>query len=144
MIILTTSAQAQTLSIIPRQYDDSAFTMSIRDDSTNVTKLYQNLSGTTVGNYMTFNNVFNPVLVEAHFFDLYLYIDYDFWNTNNSFWNLYDVLWNVDGNFKEDIYRDKVFCTDQDIDQLNDNDHYNLNKGQYTTYDGYDNTYLVV
>ena len=67
MIILTTSAQAQTLSIIPRQYDDSAFTMSIRDDSTNVTKLYQNLSGTTVGNYMTFNNVFNPVLVEAHF-----------------------------------------------------------------------------
>jgi hypothetical protein len=40
---------------------------------------------------------------------------------------------NVDANQKEDIYRDKIFCTDQDIDQLNDNDHYKLNEGQYTT-----------
>jgi len=143
MIILTTSTLAQTLSIIPRQYDDSDFTMSIRDDSTNITKLYQNKSGTTVGNYLTFNNVFNPVLVEGHFFDIHLYIDYDFWNTNNSFWNLYDVLWQVDSGFKEDIYRDKVFCTDQDIDQLNDNDHYQLNKGQFTEYKGFDNTYTV-
>jgi len=143
MIILTTSTLAQTLSIIPRQYDDSAFTMSIRDDSTNITKLYQNKSGTTVGNYLTFNNVFNPVLVEGHFFDIHLYIDYDFWNTNNSFWNLYDVLWQVDSGFKEDIYRDKIFCTDQDIDQLNDNDHYQLNKGQFTEYKGFDNTYTV-
>ena len=58
MIILTTSTSAQTLKVIPRQYDDSDFTMSIRDDSTNVTKLYQNLSGTTTGNYLTFTNVF--------------------------------------------------------------------------------------
>ena len=144
MIILTTSTSAQTLKVIPRQYDDSDFTMSIRDDSTNVTKLYQNLSGTTVGHYLTFTNVFNPVLVEGHFFNLYLYIDYDFWNTNNSFWNLYDILWQVDGNYKEDIYRDKIFCTDQDIDQLNDNDHYKLNKGQFTTYDGFNNDYIVI
>ena len=143
MIILTTSASAQTLSVIPRQYDDSSFTMSIRDDSTNITKLYPNKSGTTVGNYLTFTNAFSPVLIEAHFFDLYLYIDYDFWNTNNSFWNLYDVLWQVDSGFKEDIYRDKIFCTDQDIDQLNDNDHYQLNKGQFTEYKGFDNTYIV-
>jgi len=143
MIILTTSATAQTLSIIPRQYDDSRFTMSIRDDSTNITKEYQNLTATTVGNYMTFTNVFNPVLVEAHFFDLYLYIDYNFWQTNNSFWNLYDILWQVDSDFKEDIFRDKIFCTDQDIDQLNDNDHYKLNKGQYTHYNGFNNTYSV-
>ena len=144
MIILTTSATAQTLKVIPRQYDSIGFTLSIRDDSTNITKLYQNKNGTISGNYLTITNVFNPVLVEAHFFDLYLYIDYDFWNTNNSFWNLYDVLWNVDGNFKEDIYRDKIFCTDQDIDQLNDNDHYELNKGQFITYDGFNNDYKVI
>ena len=143
MIILTTSTSAQTLKVIPRQYDDSDFTMSIRDDSTNVIKLYQNLSGGTIVDYLTFTNVFNPVLVEAHFFDIHLYIDYDFWNTNNSFWNLYDVLWQVDSGFKEDIYRDKIFCTDQDIDQLNDNDHYQLNKGQFTEYKGFDNTYTV-
>tara|TARA_R100000951_G_scaffold95328_1_gene84342 strand:+ start:409 stop:843 length:435 start_codon:yes stop_codon:yes gene_type:complete len=143
MIILTTSTSAQEISVIPRQYNDSQFTMSIRDDSTNVTKLYNINTASTSGNYLTFDNVFNPVLVENHFFDLYLYIDYNYWNTNNSFWNLYDVLWQVDSDYKEDIYRDKVFCTDQDIDQLNDNDYYKLNKGQYTFYNGYDNTYTV-
>ena len=63
MIILTTSAAAQTLKVIPRQYDKVGFTMSIRDDSTNITKLYQNINGTISGNYLTFTNVFNPVLV---------------------------------------------------------------------------------
>jgi|TARA_R110000803_G_scaffold39325_1_gene84903 hypothetical protein len=143
MIILTTSASAQTLSVIPRQYNDSQFTMSIKDDSTNVTVFYDITTGTTLGNYLNFDNVFNPLLVENHFFDLHLYIDYNYWNTNNSFWNLYDILWQVDSDYKEDIFRDKIFCTDQDIDQLNDNDHYELNKGQYKSYDGFDNTYIV-
>ena len=143
MIILTTSAQAQILSVIPRQYDDSSFTLRVRDDSTNVTVDYLNQTATTVGNYLQINRIFNPVLVEAHFYDLSLFIDYNFWNTNNSFWNLYDVLWQVDSDYKEDIFRDRIFCTDQDIDQLNDNDYYQLNKGQYTHYNGFNNTYTV-
>ena len=143
MIILTTSTSAQALSVIPRQYNDNEFTMSIRDDSTNVTKFYNIDTAVTSGNYLTFDNVFNPVLVENHFYDLYLYIDYNYWNTNNSFWDLYDILWQVDSGYKEDIYSDKVFCTDQDIDQLNDNDYYKVNKGQYSFYNGYDNTYTV-
>ena len=36
-----------------------------------------------------------------------------------------------------------IFCSDQDIDQDN-NDYYDLNDGQYTTYDGSDNTYIVI
>ena len=143
MIILTTSAQAQEFSVIPRQYDDSAFTIRVRDDSTNVTVDYLNQSGTTSGNYLKINLVFNPILVEAHFYDLSLFVDYNFWNTNNSFWNLYDILWQIDSNQKEDIFNDKIFCTDQDIDQLNDNDHYKLNKGQYSHYNGFNNTYTV-
>jgi len=143
MIILTTSTASQTFSVIPRQYDDSDFTIRVRDDSTNITVNYLNKTGTIVGNYLQINNVFNPVLVEAHFYDLHMFVDYDFWNTNNSFWNLYDILWQIDGNYKEDIFRDRVFCTDQDIDQLNDNDHYKLNKGQYTHYNGFNNTYIV-
>jgi len=143
MIILTTSAQAQEISVIPRQYDDSSFTIRVRDDSTNVTVDYLNQSGTTVGNYLQVNLVFNPILVEAHFYDLSLFVDYNFWNTNNSFWNLYDIFWQIDSNFKEDIFNDRIFCTDQDIDQLNDNDHYLLNKGQYTHYNGFNNTYTV-
>ena len=80
MIILTTTAAAQTISVIPRQYDDSAFTLRVRDDSTNVTVDYLNQTGTIVGNYLQFNRAFAPVLVEAHFYDLYLFIDYNYWN----------------------------------------------------------------
>jgi|TARA_R110000803_G_scaffold66657_1_gene128197 hypothetical protein len=144
MIILTTSTASQTLSVIPRQYNDSQFTMDIRDDSTNVNVLYHINTAVTSGNYLTFGNVFNPILVENHFYDLYLYIDYNYWNTNNSFWNLYDVLWQVDSDYKEDIFRDRIFCTDQDIDQLNDNDHYDMNKGKFTSYNGYNNDYIVI
>jgi len=146
MIILTTAASAQTLSIIPREYVDS-FGMDIRDDSTNVTKQYDitkaGNSIATVGNYLNFNATFNPILVENHFFDFRLYIDYNFWNTNYSLWNFYEVKWNTDDGQVIDIYNDKIFCTDQDVDQLNQNDYYKLNKGQYTHYNGFNNTYTV-
>lgn len=143
MIVLTTSAQEQQLSVIPRDYTD-AFTFDIRDDSTNVTVKYNVTNAVTVGNYLNFGIVFSPILVENHFYDLSMYIDYNYWNTNNSFWNLYDILWELDSNYKEEVYKDRIFCTDQDIDQLNDNDYYQLNKGQYITYNGNDNTYLVI
>lgn len=146
MIILTTSALAQTLKVIPREYSGS-FSMTVRDDSTNVIKLYDITTAgnavATVGNYLSFNNVFNPVLVENHFFDLRLYIDYNYWNTNYSLWQLYEVKWNEDSGQVLDIFNDKIFCTDQDVDQLNQNDYYQLNKDQFTFYDGFDNTYTV-
>jgi len=142
MIILTTSAAAQTLSVIPREYSES-FTMTVRDDNTNVTKQYDITSASTSNNYLTFDNIFNPTLVENRFFDLRLYIDYNFWNTNYSFWNLYEVKWNTDDGQNIDIYNDKIFCTDQDVDQLNQNDYYKINKDQYTFYNGSDNTYTV-
>jgi hypothetical protein len=142
MIILTTSAAAQTLSVIPREYSDS-FTMTVRDDNTNVTKQYEITSASTSNNYLTFDNIFNPILVENRFFDLRLYIDYNFWNTNYSFWNLYEVKWNTDDGKNIDIYNDKIFCTDQDVAQLNQNDYYKINKDQYTFYNGSDNTYTV-
>ena len=146
MIILTTSALAQTLKVIPREYANS-YTMTVRDDSTNVIKSYDITTAgnavATVGNYLSFNNVFNPVLVENHFFDLRLYIDYNFWNTNYSLWELYEVKWNEDSGQVLDIFNDKIFCTDQDVDQLNQNDYYQLNKDQFTFYDGFDNTYTV-
>ena len=143
MIVLTTSAQEQQLSVIPRDYTDT-FTFDIRDDSTNVTVKYNVTNAATVGNYLNFGIVFSPILVENHFYDLSMYIDYNYWNTNNSFWNLYDTLWQLDSNYKEEVYKDRIFCTDKDIVHLNDNDYYQLNKGQYITYNGNDNTYLVI
>jgi len=142
MIILTTSATAQTLSVIPRDYLTD-FIMSIRDDSTNVVKTYQITGATQVGNYLTFTNIFNPILVENHFYDVTLETANSFWNTNFNLWQNDTTLWNVDDTNDGVIYKDRVFCTDQDIDQ-NNNDYYNLNKGQYTTYNGYDNTYIVI
>jgi hypothetical protein len=141
MIILTTSAAAQTLSVVPRIYS-SEFTMSIRDDSTNVKVFYEIQNAVTSGNYLDFTKIFNPILVENHFYNLELYVDYNFWNTNYGFWQLDNFKWNEDERQFLDIYNDKIFCTDQDINQL-ENDHYKLNKGEYVHYNGFDNTYQV-
>ena len=66
MIILTTSSASQLLSVIPREYSD-AFSMAIRDDSTNVIKYYDVTNATQSGNYLNFNITFSPILVENHF-----------------------------------------------------------------------------
>jgi len=121
MIILTTSATAQNLLVIPRTYT-STFTMEIRDDSTNVSVDYAITTAILAGNYVSFNNVFSPKLVENHFYDLTLF---------------------KDAAKTIAIYKDRIFCTDQDIDQTT-NDHYKLNKGQYTSYDGFNNDYIVI
>mgnify|MGYP003625492536 CR=1 FL=1 len=142
MIILTTSELAQKLSVIPREYT-AIFSMNITDDSTNVTKIYNITNAVTSGNYLTFENIFNPKLVEAHYFNLSLFADYNFWNSNFNFWQLDNNKWNETEREIAEIYNDKIFCTDQDIDQLDFNDHYQLNKGQFTEYDGFDNTYTV-
>tara|TARA_R110000796_G_scaffold248169_1_gene374694 strand:+ start:433 stop:798 length:366 start_codon:yes stop_codon:yes gene_type:complete len=121
MIILTTNTTAQDLSIIPRTYI-STFTVEIRDDSTNVIVDYLITNATTIGNYLTFSNIFVPVLVEGHFYDLQIFSDASKTNT---------------------IYRDRIFCTDQDINQTTNN-HYKLNKGEYTEYNGFNNDYIVI
>ena len=124
MIILTTSTAAQNLSVIPRKYDSIPFKMSIRDDSTNIIVIYTIAAATTVGNYLQFSQAFAPVLVENHFYDIHLYTE-------------------TASGYKEDIFKDRIFCTDQDVNQLNESSHYKLNEGQYTQYDGFNNTYTV-
>jgi len=54
MIVLKTIATAQNFKVIPRVYADE-FTLSVRDDSTNVIKTYQITGATTTGNYLTFS-----------------------------------------------------------------------------------------
>jgi hypothetical protein len=121
MIILTTSITAQNLLVIPRTYI-STFTLEIRDDSTNVSVDYSITTATLAGNYLSFSNTFAPKLVEGHFYDLTLFSDVAKTNV---------------------IYKDRIFCTDQDIDQTT-NDHYKLNEGQFTTYNGSNNDYIVI
>jgi hypothetical protein len=121
MIIIRPIATAQTFNIIPRQYVNT-FTMVLRDDSTNVIVDYAISDGSIVGNYLNFTNIFSTPLVEAHFYDLTLYSD--------------SLKTNV-------IYKDRLFCTAQDINQTTNN-HYKINEGQFTSYDGYNNDFIVV
>ncbi len=149
MIVLTTDA-SQTLSIIPREYLGQ-FYVDVRDASLNKTFSYFNgiSDSDTSGNYLFFTNSYVDseavsIFIEGRFYDLDLYADFNYWNMNLSYWELYDEVWQTDSNQTEVIYKDKLFCTDQDIDQLNDNDHYELNKGQYTSNDSFDNEYIVI
>tara|TARA_R100000951_G_scaffold65304_1_gene55108 strand:- start:189 stop:374 length:186 start_codon:yes stop_codon:yes gene_type:complete len=61
MIVLKTITSAQDFKVIPRVYG-SEFTLSIRDDSTNVKQTYQVSNATTSGNYLTFSQAFSPDL----------------------------------------------------------------------------------
>lgn len=147
MIVLTTTA-SQTLKVVPREYLGS-FTINVRDSSLNKLFTYFENTVTTNGNYMEFTNNYidassNSIFKEARFYDIDLFADFNFWNTNLSLWQMYDEIWQTDSDQKERIYRDRIFVTDQDIDQLNDNDHYNINKDQYTTNNSYDNEYIVI
>jgi len=142
MIVLTTTTLAQTLKVIPRTYG-TQFTLSIRDDSTNVTQIYEVTNATTTGNYLSFTQAFSPVLVEGHFYDLKLYSDPNFWNTNYFLWELYDEYWNIDTTNIDTIFKDRIFCTDQEIDEM-DNLYYDINQGQYITDNSYNNDYIVI
>jgi hypothetical protein len=142
MIVLTTTTSAQAFKIIPRTFG-AEFSLSIRDDSTNVTQTYEISNAVTSGNYLTFNQAFSPVLVEGHFYDIKLFSDPNFWNTNYFLWEVYNEFWNVDTTNIVDIYKDKIFCTDQEIDQ-SDNLYYNINKNQYVTDNSYNNDYIVI
>jgi hypothetical protein len=142
MIVLKTTTSSQAFEIIPREYG-SQFTLSITDDSTNVTQIYEVSNAITSGNYLTFSQAFSPVLVEGHFYDLELYTDPNFWNTNYFLWEVYNEFWNVDTTNIVDIFKDKIFCTDQEIDQM-DNLYYNINQGQYITDNSYNNDYIVI
>tara|TARA_R110001606_G_C14866084_1_gene589177 strand:+ start:74 stop:502 length:429 start_codon:yes stop_codon:yes gene_type:complete len=141
MIILKTLSTAQTLKIIPREYTGQ-FSVDLRDDSTNVTKVYEVTTATTVGNYLTFNLTFSPVLVQNHFYDIRLYVDYNFWNTNFNLWESEITKWNESNLNVFEIFSDRIFCTDQTIDQTK-NEYYKLNEGQYTTNNSYNNDYIV-
>ena len=147
MIVLTTTA-SQTLKVIPREYLGQ-FTIDVRDTSLNKDFSYFEETTSTSGNYLTFTNSYvdseaASIFIEGRFYDLDLYADFNYWNMNLSLWELYDEVWQTDSDQKSNIYKDKLFCTDQDIDQLNDNDHYQLNKDQYTTNDSFNNEYIVI
>ena len=90
MKVLKDTQAVQTISIIPRSYPTS-LTLTLRDDQTNDIDTYALNSGFSVVNdYLVIDNVYT--LREFHFYDL--------------------TITDQDGDV---IYKDRIFCTDQDI-----------------------------
>lgn len=114
MKVLSTSTQPQTLKVIPRQYVGT-ITLKLRDDSTNEVTT-ANINTVTDKDYLTITYAFN--LKEGRYYDLTLL------------------------NGTEVIYLDKIFCTDQTIDQ-DTNSYYSVNKNEYDTKSG-NNDYIVL
>jgi len=129
-MILFKPQAGNKFTCIPREYVTTAF-MTIRDDSTNVVvdyALVPRIGG--VGNieiirdkFFVYNSTYTN-MVEGHFYDMTIFSD--------------PLKTNV-------IYKDRIFCTAQkDAIILNTQDHYELNKGQYDEYNGFNNDYIVI
>ena len=115
MVILSTTTDAQTIKVIPREYVTSA-TMKLRDDTTN-TEVSYSVSPTTDKNYLQISQALS--LKEGRYYDLTI----------------------LDGTSV--IYKDKIFCTAQTVDQSS-NDYYTINESEYTTDTAFDNDYIVL
>ena len=138
MKILTTSTGLQTIGFIPRLYSAVA-TLKITDDTTNVsTSTLVNL--TQSGDYLNLSHTF--ALVEGRFYDFQLNADGDIWEVNINQWQLETQTWDSD-DISNLIYKDKIFCTDQDVDQTQ-NKYYSPNKNEYKSNNTFDNNYIVL
>ena len=123
MKVLTTSSSAQTFDVIPRTFA-STYTMKLRDTSKNEEVFSASVNAAVVSsdNFRRVSATISPVLKEGRYYDLTL----------------------LSGSSV--VYKDKIFCTDQTINQANNN-YYDINSGQYTfdeTAGSHDNDYIIV
>lgn len=139
MLVLKTTTADQTFKIIPREFVTDV-TVCLRDDSTNdevcvlttgslwntnglqwqlVSQEWEDAAGLEIeNNYLAVTMNLN--LVEGRFYDL-------------------KITGSANGKV---IYRDKIFCTDQNIDQLA-NSYYDINSGNYVILDTNNNDYVI-
>ena len=128
---MTTSPTGQTLKVIPRLFN-SVNNIVVRDNSTNKSYTYTNINTSfSVNNYMSIINQgsgyvdssSNTILKEGRFYDL-----------------------SVFGSNSKLLYKDKIFVTNQTINQANNN-YYDINSGEYTTDSQAamnDNDYIII
>lgn len=107
----------KTFKVIPRQFINGAISVKLTSESTGA-DINVSPTASTDGNYMTFTIAFGT-LTEGDFYTLEI----------------------KDGTVV--IYKDRVFCTDQTVNQVN-NDYYSVNDGEYTSEDSFDNDYIII
>ena len=153
MKVLSTSTNTQTIKIIPRVYDTSV-TIKLRDDSTNDEVSFVLPTAIINKDYLELSAIFN--LKEGRFYDVKVYQikgSYEEFKArvialggtfeNNTclltFLESEDLVNTTDLDI---IYKDKIFCTSQTINQ-DTNDYYSINKNEYGNQSG-NNDYIVL
>jgi len=153
MKVLTTSTNLQTIKVIPRVFTNS-IVLKLRDDSTN-DKVSFILPETIINkDYLEISNIFS--LKEGRFYDLTVYkvngsygefkerviADSGTFVNNTCLYNFLDAQNLINTSSLDIIYLDKIFCTDQTINQ-DTNNYYSVNKNEYVSKDG-NNDYIVL
>ena len=116
MKLINTSGN-KTFKIIPREFTVGTLNLKLTSESTNKSILV-NATSEIDGNYISFDAVFGSL-------------------TKNDFYILeVSYLNNI-------IYKDRVFCTDQAINQ-NSDDYYSVNKNQYISEESSDNEFIIL
>jgi hypothetical protein len=138
MIVLTTTTAEQTFEIIPREYVTDA-QICIRDESTN-----EEICVFTTGSFWNTNTLQWQLANYDWEDEAGIVITNDLMyitlNLNLVESRFYDIkISNVSGTV---IFRDKIFCTDQTIDQATNN-YYDMNLGQYTINTSGNNDYII-
>lgn len=140
MKILKTTTDPQTIEFIPRRYQDTGV-LVIRDESTNMVLSY-NSDLTRVGDLSSITEAFS--LVEGRMYEIAISSDPNVWGNVSIEWQLNDALWNdVSASIDYTVYRDKIFCTDENVDQR-ELDYYKINKGEYVSDQSFDNDYIII
>jgi hypothetical protein len=116
MKILTTSLAPQEIKFIPRTTVVGNIDFKLRDETLNSSNTY-NVPFTVSSDYYVSSLTLS--LLEGRFYEV-------------------TVLSGSDV-----IYRDKIFCTDQEINQ-NINDYYTINQGVYITENSRNNQYITL
>lgn len=142
MKILTTSTSSQTLTFAPRAYPSEVI-VSIRDNSTNTTTRTENVTLTRANDNASISTTFS--LKEGRFYDLKILQGVGaLWNTYNVIWEAASDNWESITASENTIYLDKIFCTDQTINQA-ENNYYTINSGEYTQTTNYpDDDYIII
>lgn len=130
MKVLKPVTDAQIISIIPRIY--SQYVVLYVYDESNNTELSYNLTTTQSNDYLNIVNNYN--LVEGRWYNIKVQdVGGDFIervNNDNGTFEFSSCLYDFYREYGEYIYKDKVFCTNQEINQ-NDNEYYTINKDNY-------------
>lgn len=140
MIHLIPSVSEQTISILPREYT-TFVVLVLRDDSTNDQVQINIPTSVISGNYLNITSTFT--LTEGRFYDLSVYKVQDYEDfkqrvldnggvveQSSCIFTFYNSLELIDLTEINNIYKDKIFCTAQNLDQ-NTNTFYTPNKSEY-------------